>query len=1506
MKSPDLKIISLSLFLFLFSTRIFAQNTPEAISPGKPFEPGEMIKLYELVFRWNELKNASGYNFSLSKKNREGIYELIFSSIERNPIQENFYILPAEIVQSGGDFRWNVRAKIRNAWGQFSQRLYFRIQSKVETLSTKVEPEKQFSEPGIALNTSIPQINWSAVPTATAYAIYISKKNIDGKYELIYDSEKSGLIRDTFLQVPKGLLTSGVQYRWNMRAYNIAGWGEFSPRIYFSLKELIPQKELAMDNQFQDKPRIMKTLSPIFHWNKVNGASGYGLILKLKDASGRYKEIFNTEKIGLIKDTFYYLSKELLQNNLEYGWQIRSYNFAGWGSYSDIDKFIVKIPATEEITKVKPTATAKREIETINTLTPKFNWFKLPAAKKYGLQIKAGNDSKNFNLIYDSEVQTEIRDTFFTIPKKILKEGIEYSWNLRAGNEAGWGEYGTDFYFKIQLENNPTTPNVILPGGLNSEEIINTFNPVFTWSSSDYAQEYFIYISQKDENGNYKLIFNSEENSPIADTFFVASDNLLKNKSDYRWNVRSKNSKGFSNYSEKKYFRIELIRQPSPPTLASPGYKSEIGETINSLVPTFRWNSIQNSDSYSLFISQQVSERDYKLIYDSEKYTAIQDTFFTLPKNILENGKAYSWNIKASSKAGWKVYSERFYFKVSVIEKPIESLIETPISTSELEEVFLVFQYAGVVNSNITALYHHDRIYLPICEILHNLQITNSFLKEESKVVGKFDKHQNEFTFDFKSKKFVSDWKYFSLDENEIINYESEYYAVPHVLEQAFNLKTKLDLGNLTLSVSADKSLPAYDRFLIEQKFSSFKKRDIDLPNRFIYKRNRSWFNGLVMDYSFSSTFTKRFHPTYLYSSGVGGEILGGDANIQLRGFTFENANELVEEFRWRYVLANNNYLTQISLGDLFSEGINTYNFRGIKVTNEPFEPRLNIGKYIYRDQTEPNWIIEYYINDQLMGITKSDVQGYYSFEIPLGYGMSLTELKYYGPAGEYRSERKVFQIPFYFLPGGEFNYFISAGNLEQTKERFGQASAALGITDWLTNKTGIEFIDNSFFNKPIYFNSLSMRFSSNYLMNIFTAPQTVNKVSLNATYFSHASIGLSYANHKQNPLFNPSNIIEEIQGSLYLPIPIEGKAANFQFAYNNLKLNQAKRDDYRLNFSFNFNQFSPFIGGVFSKTLSSSSRLEESMVSIGSLINLTGISNSISFLKGSIINARLNYNPIKRKIENTFIYFASSLFNYLRFQISYEKNFTHLFSNIQLQLFMDLPFTRYSINANRKTYSQNIQGAIGYNFEVDRIYFSNQAQRGRSAVIFQMFSDDNGNSIYDSNENIIQGAEITIDAATRIEKNQDGSVTAYELNPYTIYTARVNEAKVKNPIYTSLHSEFSFVTDPNRMKVIQVPFYAAGDVSGRVIRYLQDEKILLNGLKLIITNLDEQSKITTSTFSDGSFYYFGLKPGNYQISLDNSQLQKLNLKAAPNEYKFSISSDTGIGFADDLEFTLQ
>ena len=178
------------------------------------------------------------------------------------------------------------------------------------------------------------------------------------------------------------------------------------------------------------------------------------------------------------------------------------------------------------------------------------------------------------------------------------------------------------------------------------------------------------------------------------------------------------------------------------------------------------------------------------------------------------------------------------------------------------------------------------------------------------------------------------------------------------------------------------------------------------------------------------------------------------------------------------------------------------------------------------------------------------------------------------------------------------------------------------------------------------------------------------------------------------------------------------------------------------------------------------------------------------------------------------------------------------------------------------------------------------------------MFVDGNGNEIYDEGEELIKNGNISLGTSV-IRREGDGILRARELSPYTKYYAKINEESIKNPTFIPKETSFSFDTDPNSYKSIDIPFFIAGEISGKVSRET-------NGVKTPIQSVDDGSLKTINTFSDGTFYYFGLKPGAYRIFLDEAHTNILKTISYPSLRMIKVKPDPNGDIIEGLDFTLK
>jgi hypothetical protein len=179
--------------------------------------------------------------------------------------------------------------------------------------------------------------------------------------------------------------------------------------------------------------------------------------------------------------------------------------------------------------------------------------------------------------------------------------------------------------------------------------------------------------------------------------------------------------------------------------------------------------------------------------------------------------------------------------------------------------------------------------------------------------------------------------------------------------------------------------------------------------------------------------------------------------------------------------------LRQVMAGKIFTQATSSIYSPvvGVQFTNTPTTYRRSFGTYVLSDRTEPNWMVELYVNNVLVNYVKADASGFFTFEVPLVYGNSVVKLRFYGPWGEERTSEQNINIPFNFLPQHQFEYTVSAGMVEDSlNSMFSRASFNYGLGKRLTIGGGMEYHSSVSTGKSMPFVNASLRLASNLLVS--------------------------------------------------------------------------------------------------------------------------------------------------------------------------------------------------------------------------------------------------------------------------------------------------------------------------------------------------------------------------------------------------------------------------------------
>ena len=127
-----------------------------------------------------------------------------------------------------------------------------------------------------------------------------------------------------------------------------------------------------------------------------------------------------------------------------------------------------------------------------------------------------------------------------------------------------------------------------------------------------------------------------------------------------------------------------------------------------------------------------------------------------------------------------------------------------------------------------------------------------------------------------------------------------------------------------------------------------------------------------------------------------------------------------------------------------------------------------------------------------------------------------------------------------------------------------------------------------------------------------------------------------------------------------------------------------------------------------------------------------------------------------------------------------------------------------------------------------------------------------------------------------------------------------IDSMSLESPLLVPLFARTSVVPGPNRYRSLDIPLVESGIIEGKVTR----SGAGVGGVTLVLTDARRGSRRTLVTFNDGAFYLMGVKPGDYELSVDPKVLDALAVDVEP--LRFSLApTPNGIG-RSDLELRLK
>lgn len=853
-----------------------------------------------------------------------------------------------------------------------------------------------------------------------------------------------------------------------------------------------------------------------------------------------------------------------------------------------------------------------------------------------------------------------------------------------------------------------------------------------------------------------------------------------------------------------------------------------------------------------------------------------------------------------------------------VLQFELLSQIDRSITEAGLYEGFFQLYYAGVVAEDIIVYIKDSSVFIPLSQSLLLLKIYHEIDYYNRKIEGYFIVRDSILLIDFARNKSKIGSKEILIPDSLYIPTQFEYYVLPEFFERVFNIKMYVSILDLMLRVESNIELPVLSEYKRKRSYRFLESNGGLRYEPLVYDRSRSWFRLGLLDYRLDYQNYQGLS-NFLFGNNLGMEILGGDLSVFYAGsyskeFSYRDIRPI---YQWRFFLGENPFLTQFSIGNLSNYGyrmtnLPTSSFRGIQISNELTRQPIHFTDYVIEDMVEPGWQIELYRNGALFDQTVSDALGRFRFVVPIQYGYSNLELRIYGTRGEYFIKRELINIPTEFLQPGEIKYSINSGQRISDSVWISEFKGYVGITNWLSLHTAFSRMETD--KKINYGGRVSIKPFNTMHLNFDIFPEKVYRGSFNYWNMDLGTFEFQYSNFSRISEFNPFGAIQQflLNGSMHyifsLPLNLNFYAIRneHKMSYINKIVSNLFITTYPLNFRIRYG------ADYYQSKVNEKSNFWHSISNdISYSINQMPLLKSV--FKGARIGFVANYDLTNEFISSYAFYYQQRLFRNVsfRFTVNWDKYIGSIntFSNLQIDFnaLRSISEARFYGKSNN-LYSQHLSGTIGFDPYYNEFFFNNpttQTSIGNGAAIIRLFLDANENGLLDNGEKIIPDVKLEVQNASIDRKRSEYGIIVYNLLPYSRYNVYIDKESIGNPLWIPKYTEFSFISDPNVYKSINVPCYAAAVIEGNVIRKDLLEKVPQKGIKLHLNSTDGTFTRSFPVFNDGSFYFLGVPPGDYELRLDSLQMELINSYSIPEFIKFTVPRSIDGTFVQNLNFEI-
>lgn len=799
----------------------------------------------------------------------------------------------------------------------------------------------------------------------------------------------------------------------------------------------------------------------------------------------------------------------------------------------------------------------------------------------------------------------------------------------------------------------------------------------------------------------------------------------------------------------------------------------------------------------------------------------------------------------------------------------------------------------------VFALGRDSTILIPIGQFIDLAEIDQTRVEPGSVLEGMLTPGPIRFAFDLTAAIAVRGEQIRELDPADAVWRDGDLFVAPALLEWMFDVAVFTNWTDLRFDVQRSARLPVIRRLEREQRRAALAQSEGDADPATRLNTVNPALDGATIDWAVTSS-TRDPVNTSSASVGLGAQVFGGSLDIRYTRHNAVGGGANESEWSWVRAWAHQPWLRQLRAGEIGTTGRQPQGIRGVSVSNAPFLRSVAFGEETLTGRLPTGWEVELYRGNQFVGFAVVDESQRFGLGLPVQYGPNPVKVVAYGPHGEIIESEQTVDIPFQRLPKGQFEYGLSGGECE-----FAYCQAALnvdaryGVSERVTVQAGSDYFWRAGIRNAWHPYALvsaaahrSLSFTGEavldglYRLRADYAPTPDLFVALSQTWYDTLdSLSLVGSPSERNrsevsAFWRPSNqdrVFFEFRG--HHAATTNGRTLNADLS-STLRLAGA-----RLTTSI---QQEVITNGM-----------QQDVNTTRAEVSATAVLRGPTPLFRSTLVRSLAAMETNRGFAELRMGIGRQIAGPLRLDldVNWDRGRTGLGFNITVTTLLSAV---RSVSRNFYTESTGIQGtqhfegSVLWNRRNGTARFSNGRALGRAGLTGVVFFDENRNGVQEPNEPGVPNVRIQV-ATSFVTSDDQGEFSVWDLVPFEDTSVDVDTMSIGNPLWIPAVGRASVNPTPNSYQFVQIPLIEAGEVSGRV--EFEDGRGLA-GATVFLQHRTTGDVVRIMTFTDGTFYALGVRPGVYDALLPEGQLQRLGGTA--NRVEFVVGG-TGNNIIDDI-----